>query len=87
MAVSLGSDMPRNAVAMSRKLPMLLDALVHVVRGRATGRYYDLWFEPKASQSRGECDDVAAPSVTPTQPSREDQSCEENDGVAESLLG
>ncbi|HHQ4531483.1 hypothetical protein [Aeromonas allosaccharophila] len=90
-AVSLGSDMPKNAAAMSRRLSMLQDALasngVHVVRGKASVRYYDVWFEPKASQSRGECDDVAAPSVTPTQPSREDQSCEENDGVAESLLG
>ncbi len=90
-AVSLGSDMPKNAAAMSRRLPMLQDALasngVYVYRGKASVRYYDVWFEPKASQSRGECDDVADPSVTPTQPSREDQSCEENDGVAESLLG
>jgi hypothetical protein len=90
-AVSLGSDMPKNAAAMSRRLPMIQDALasngVYVDRGRASARYYNVWFEPKANQSRGECDDVADPSVTPTQPSREDQSCEENDGVAESLLG
>lgn len=90
-AVSLGSDMPKNAAAMSRRLPMIQDALasngVYVDRGRASARHYNVWFEPKANQSRGECDDVADPSVTPTQPSREDQSCEENDGVAESLLG
>ncbi|MFQ1923058.1 hypothetical protein ACK340_16525, partial [Aeromonas veronii] len=88
---AIGSDMPKNAAALSRKIPVLLDALtsngVQAIRGRATDRYYKVWFEPKANQSRDECDDVAAPSVTPTQPSLEDQSCEENDGVAESLLG
>jgi hypothetical protein len=90
-SVGLGSDMPRSPAAMSRRIHVLLDALtsngVHVIRGRATDRYYNVWFEPKANQSRGECDDVADPSVTPTQPSLEDQSCEENDGVTESLLG
>lgn len=69
-SVSLGSDMPRNAAAMSRKLPMIHDALasngVHVIRGRATDRYYDVWFEPKTSQSRDEgvetTEDPAVPS-------------------------
>ncbi len=90
-SIAIGSDMPKNAAALSRKIPVLLDALtsngVQAIRGRATDRYYKVWFEPKANQSRDECDDVAAPSVTPTQPSLVDQSCEENDGVAESLLG
>jgi hypothetical protein len=61
--INLGSDMPKSAAAMSRKLPVLLDALasngVHVVRGRATDRYYDVWFQAK------NCDDSDEPSATP----------------------
>ena len=66
-AVSLGSDMPKNAAAMSRRLPVLLDALasngVHVVRGRATDRFYDVYFEPSDTET--------SPSVTPSVPSAE----------------
>jgi hypothetical protein len=43
------SDMPKNAAAMSRRIPMLQSALtsngVHIIRGRATDRYFQVWSE------------------------------------------
>ncbi|AVP84318.1 hypothetical protein C7K70_09765 [Aeromonas hydrophila] len=90
-SVGLGSDMPKNAAAMSRKLPVLLDALtsngVQVIRGRATDRYYNVWFEPKANQSRDDGDDATNLPVTPTQPSAQiDTSDASNVDAAEELL-
>jgi len=83
--------MPRNAAAMSRKLPMIHDALasngVHVIRGRATDRYYDVWFEPKTSQSRDEGVEATNLPVTPTQPSTQIDTVDaSNVDTAEGLL-
>ncbi|CAJ1845407.1 hypothetical protein [Aeromonas veronii] len=69
-SVGLGSDMPKSAAAMSRKLHVLLDALtsngVHVIRGRATDRYYNVWFEPKTSQSRDDGVEVTEHPAVPS---------------------
>ncbi|MGR6752086.1 hypothetical protein [Aeromonas taiwanensis] len=91
-SVSLGSDMPRNASAMSRKIPMIHDALtsngVHVIRGRATDRYYDVWFEPKTSQSRDDGDDATEHPAVPSSSSPHVDATHANDfDNAEELLG
>ena len=74
-SVNPGSDMPRNASAMSRRLPMLQDALasdgVYFKHKRGSKRNYEVWFVPKTGKSRDEGDDVTSPPVTPSQPSRE----------------
>ncbi|EPU3918525.1 hypothetical protein [Aeromonas hydrophila] len=49
--VSIGTDMPKNPSAMSRRLTTILDALasdgVYAKRDRVTNRSYDVWFESK----------------------------------------
>ena len=90
--VGLGSDMPRNAAAMSRRIPVLLDALtsngVHAIRRRGTDRYYIVWFESKANQSRDECVEATDQPVAPSSASPQVDAAHASDvDNVEELLG
>ncbi|PKQ74826.1 hypothetical protein AOX56_20415 [Aeromonas sobria] len=69
-SVSLGSDMPRNASAMSRHIATMTDALksngVHTRRDRDEYRYYEVWFEPRGTENAA--DAVGAASLPAAQP-------------------
>ncbi|MCC0089577.1 hypothetical protein [Aeromonas veronii] len=91
-SVGLGSDMPKSAAAMSRKLHVLLDALtsngVHVIRGRATDRYYNVWFELKTSQRRDDGVEVTEHPAVPSSSSPHVDATHASDfDNAEELLG
>ncbi|MFQ2383770.1 hypothetical protein [Aeromonas dhakensis] len=89
-SVNPGSDMPRNASAMSRKLPMLQDALasdgVYFKHKRGSERNYKVWFVPKTGKSRDEGDDATNLPVTPTQPSAQVDAHASDVDAAEELL-
>ncbi|MCF5857689.1 hypothetical protein [Aeromonas veronii] len=89
-SVNPGSDMPRNASAMSRRLPMLQDALasdgVYFKHKRGSERNYEVWFVPKTGKSRDEGDDATNLPVTPTQPSAQVDAHASDVDAAEELL-
>lgn len=89
--IALGSDMPKSAAAMSRRITDLKDSLnsngIRVERGRATDRYFEVWFESPC-EDEDTVDDAVEATVHPAAKSSQlPDTTSGLDVAAEELLG